>query len=144
MPMRGDDLLAISVQGSQISFLKGESKSRTSLSGSVLCEARRTLDANSERPSPHALAFLSDRLAEEGYEDIADRINDAQYRDGLPASALAHLVFTFSGNNPTTLLRKHLLDYNGQVSQLFVGVQVPAHRSFITHVYQEALQNGHA
>ena len=142
MAMRGDDLLAIGIDDGGIQFLKGESKSRLNLSMTTLSEARKALSGNNERPTPHAVAFLSDRLADEGREDIADQINTAQYRDGISDDRVSHMIFTFSGNNPERLLKVSLVEYDGDMSQFFVGLQVEAHQDFIQEVFDKVIADG--
>ena len=142
MPMRGDDLLAIGFENGRIRFLKGESKSRLSLSKTTLNDARKALSRNNERPTPHALAFLSDRLADEGREDIADQINTAQYRDGISDDHVSHMIFTFSGNNPERLLKASLVEYDGDIFQFSVGLQVEAHQDFIKEVFDKVIADG--
>lgn len=144
MPMRGDDLIAIRFENNQIQFLKGESKSRVKLSKSVLKEARKSLSINNELPTPHALAFFSDRLAEEGQKDIADRITDAQYRDSISINQVSHMIFSFSANNPENLLKADLLRYSGRVRQFYVALQIKTHQDFIKDVYDEVISDGNA
>lgn len=144
MPMRGDDLLAVGFEDDKIQFLKGESKSRKRLSRTSLREARETLNGNNGRPTPHALTFLSDRLAKEGREDIADQIDAAQYRDGIPIDRVSHMVFTFSSNDPERLLKTDLAEYDGEVDQFSVGLQVERHQEFIEKVFERVIANGDA
>ena len=144
MPMRGDDLLAAGFEDDKIQFLKGESKSRRRLSRTSLREARKALNGNDGLPTPHALAFLSDRLAEEGREGIADRITAAQLKDGIPVNSVSHMMFTFSGNNPERLLRTDLTEYDGDFYQFSVGLQVKTHQEFIKGVFEKVIANGNA
>ncbi len=144
MPMRGDDLLAVGFWDNSIQFLKGESKSRKRLSKTLLGETRKALNGSNGRPTPHALTFLSDRLAEEGREDIADQIDAAQYQDGIRIDRVSHMVFTFSGNNPKRLLKTDLAEYDGEVDQFSVGLQVERHQEFIKEVFERVIANGDA
>lgn len=144
MPMRGDDLLAIRVDGQQVSILKGEAKSRKVMSAGVLREARKALKANQGRPSPHALAFYADRLAEDGREDLADAIDRLQCRDGIPRDAVSHMIFSFSGNDPESPLRRRLTKYKGGFEQLYVGVRVKKHRKFVDRVFEKVNEGGDA
>ena len=83
MAMRGDDMIAVGVDSkNRTQILKGESKSRIKLQTSTVTTARKALNSHDGRPSPHALAFVSDRLYEEGRHEIADLINLAQQRTG--------------------------------------------------------------
>ena len=142
MPMRGDDVLAIHVDGSKVSILKGEAKSREVMSASVLREARKALEANQGRPSPHALAFYADRLAEEGREDLADAIDALQYQGGIPRDGVSHMIFSFSGNDPKSLLRRRLTKYKGKFEQLYVGGHVEEHRKFVDRVFEKVNESG--
>ena len=144
MPMRGDDVLAIWIEGDEVSLLKGEAKSREVLSASVLKEARKALKANWGRPSPHALAFYADRLAEDGREDLADVIDQMQYRDGISRNAVSHMTFSFSGNDPQALLRSRLSRYKGNFEQLYVGVRVKGHGKFVERVFEKVGEDGDA
>ena len=144
MPMRGDDFIAIGFKDNKIRFLKGESKSRVKVSKSTLKQARKALSSNDERPTPHTLAFISDRLAEEGHTDIADRIIDAQLRDGIPLSRVSHMIFIFSANNPENLLKTYLLEYDGKVRQFSVVLQIETHQNFIKDVYDAVIADGNA
>ena len=144
MPMRGDDVLAIRIEGDEVSLLKGEAKSRRSLSNNVLKEARKALNANKGRPSPHALTFYAERLADDGQADLADRILRMQYRDGMPRDCVSHMIFSFSGNDPEKLLRGHLDKYKGNFDQIYVGVRVMQHGEFIESVYEKVGKDGDA
>ena len=83
--MRGDDVIAIGLptKTASLRLLKTEVKSRTSLSAKVVEEARLALNSGGGLPSPHALAFVSDRLHELGQDTLADLISLAQLKDGI-------------------------------------------------------------
>ena len=143
MAMRGDDVIAIKLAaGSKPHFLKGEIKSRATLSGPVIMEARKALRKSNSRPSPHALSFIADRLHGEGETALADAIDDAQLKEGIALSQVAHLLFTFSGNDPLQLLEKHLQKYTGKVHQIAVGLHVANHQRFIRDVYDKVIRGG--
>ncbi len=144
MAMRGDDIIAVLVDTSQekIKFLKGEVKSSVSLSTTTVEKARKALLNNQGRPSAHALSFLADRLYEKGQNQIADLIDEAQLIKGIKQSQVSHLMFTFSGNNPASLLRKDLNAYTGKISQFAVGLRVKEHQAFIKAVYEKVIANG--
>ena len=101
------------------------------------------LTANDGRPSPHALAFLSDRLHEEGRFEVADCITLTQYKDGIKLNQVTHMLFTFSGNDPESFLTTDLKGYSGDVDQFSVGLRVEAHQDFIRAVFEKAT-NGDA
>lgn len=145
MSMRGDDLIALKMPEGKapLKFLKGEIKSRMALTTAVVEEARKALRANSARPSPHALTFVADRLREIGKHDIADAIDDAQLKTSIKLNQVAHLLFTFSGNDPKTFLEEDLKNYTGQVQQYGVGLRVKGHKAFVRAVYEKVIANGH-
>ncbi len=138
MPMRGDDVIGVALpeDDAPIRFLKSEVKSRASLSTNVVEDARRALNNGSGLPSPHALAFVSDRLHEIGQDDLADLIALAQLRDGISEGQVQHLLFTFSGNAPDAFLKTDLENYGGPIHQTAVGLRVTKHQQFIAAVYE--------
>lgn len=137
MAMRGEDIIAVRInsKGKSLELLKGETKSRAALTAAVLTEARTALRKNNNRPSPHALSYVADRLFELGKIDVANAIEDAQLKKGIKLSQMAHFLFTFSGNDPVRLLERNLVAYKGQVSQYVVGLWVRSHQAFIKAVY---------
>jgi hypothetical protein len=87
MAMRGEDVIGIEHNAStgRLRFLKTEAKSRVNLEATVVADARDALDKDNGLPSAHALSFLSERLMETGDLDLADAIDDAQFkRASLP------------------------------------------------------------
>ena len=140
MAMRGDDMIAVGIDDqNKTQILKGESKSSVKLQTSIVTTARRALNSHDGRPSPHALAFVSDRLYEEGRYDIADRINLAQQKNGLNINQVSHMLFTFTGNNSENFLTADLNNYTGTIDQFSVGLRVKNHQAFIKTVYEKAL-----
>jgi hypothetical protein len=144
MSMRGDDLIAVRMPstGPPIEFMKGETKSRAVLPAVTLTEARVALDKDGGLPSPHALTFVADRLREIGNTDLADAIDDAQLVDGILPTQVCHLLFIFCGNDPENLMRTNLVAYPGGVTQLYVGLRVRTHQTFIKDVYLKVIENG--
>ncbi len=144
MAMRGDDIIAVDADSStkKIRFLKGEVKSSASLSAATVSKARTALRKDNNRPSPHALSFLADRLYENGQIGISDLIEEAQLGKGIKLSQVSHLMFTFSGNDPAPFLRNDLNAYKGKVPQHSVGLRVHKHQAFIKAVYKKVIANG--
>jgi hypothetical protein len=144
MAMRGDDIIAIKIgkPGSKPEFLKGEVKSRVAISGPVVAEVRKALRKNNSRPSPHALSFIADRLHGEDETELADAIDDAQLKDGIALKQVAHLLFTFSGNDPVKFLTSDLQGYGGKVRQIAVGLHVGTHQKLIHEVYERVIAGG--
>jgi hypothetical protein len=142
MAMRGDDILAFELDPTlEIRFLKGEVKSRASLNKETIESARDALLSNGGRPTPHALAFVSDRLVEVGEYDQADLIDKYSLKLRLKVRQMAHLMFVFSGNNPRNLLSADLRAYRGRIEQRSVGIRVSGHQAFIKAVFDKVVAN---
>jgi hypothetical protein len=143
MAMRGDDVIGFHLDPAtqNLYFLKTEAKSRVKLTAQVLNEARTGLDKCGGLPSPHALSFISARLLEIGNTPLADSIDDALLKHGIPAHNVRHLLFIFSGNVPDTLLSASLQAYNGAFQQLGVGLHVNNHAAFVRAVYDQVIAN---
>lgn len=143
MAMRGDDVIGLlrDPATGRLSFLKGEAKSRALLAAGVVVEARNGLDKDGGLPSAHALEFISSRLMDGGQEELADAIDDALLKHGIAPQSVQHLLFTFSGNDPTGYLRPSVRVYAGGYSQRYVGVQVATHGAFIADVYDRVIAN---
>ena len=138
MSMRGEDVLAFDLdpKGAGLKILKAEVKSRAGMRTAVIDEARTALSANDGLPSPHAIAFVADRANEVGDTVLGDALDKAQLKDGIRASQVSHMLFTFSGNDPLTLLKTNLQSYSGTVPQHYVGVRVDKHQEFIKAVFE--------
>lgn len=137
MSMRGEDVLAFNLdtKTGSLKVLKVEVKSRAGMRTAVIDEAREALCANRGLPSPHALAFVADRLNESGDAVLGDALDKALLKDGIRATQVSHMLFTFSGNDATKLLRTSLQSYAGPVSQHYVGLRVEGHQDFINAVF---------
>ena len=143
MAMRGDDVIAINVDpvSRRLRFLKTEAKSRIRLTGQVLADARTGLDKDGGCPSAHALAFISARLFELGELPLADAIDEELLKQGIPIQNVRHLLFTFSGNDPSALLTATLEAYQGGIPQLGVGLRIDGHAEFIGAIYERVIEN---
>lgn len=141
MAMRGDDVIGIlqDPQSKRLSFLKTEAKSRATLAAQVLTDARAGLDKDGGLPSAHALSFISARLLEMGNPPLADAIDDALLKHGIPAQSVRHLLFTFSGNAPEALLTASLQAYPGPINQWGIGLRVEGHAAFIGAIYDRVI-----
>lgn len=144
MAMRGDDVIGIlqDPQSQRLQFLKTEAKSRAALTAQVLTEARAGLDKDGGLPSAHALHFISARLLELDNLPLADAIDDALLKHGIPPQSVRHLLFTFSGNAPDALLAASLQAYPGPINQWGIGLRVEGHGAFIGAVYDRVIANG--
>ncbi|WP_421611987.1 Hachiman antiphage defense system protein HamA [Agrobacterium tumefaciens] len=141
MAMRGDDVIGIlqDAANQRLLFLKTEAKSRVALTGQVLTDARAGLDKDGGLPSAHALSFISARLLELNNLPLADAIDDALLKHGIPVQNVKHLLFTFSGNAPDALLTASLQAYPGPINQWGVGLRVEGHAAFIGAVYDRVI-----
>jgi len=137
MSMRGEDVLAFDLGSNRsgLKILKAEVKSRARMDTAVINEARASLSANNELPSPHALAFVADRSHEIGNNILGDALDKAQLKDGIRVSQVSHMLFAFSGNNPVELLKNNLQAYAGSVQQYYVVFYVKDHQNFIKAVF---------
>lgn len=143
MAMRGDDVIGIMIpnNGHRPHFLKTEAKSRIALGRQVLDEAREALDDDEGRPAPHALAFVADRLREDGNTELADIIDDAQWKQGITIQQMKHMLFTFTRGSPDNLQKEILEAYDGDIEQHAIGLRVATHQKFIADVFEE-VENG--
>lgn len=143
MAMRGDDVIGIlqDPQSQRLQFLKTEAKSRAALTTQVLTEARAGLDKDGGLPSAHALHFISARLLELDSLPLADAIDDALLKHGIPPQSVRHLLFTFSGNAPDAMLAASLQAYPGPINQWGIGLRVEGHGAFIGAVYDRVISN---
>jgi hypothetical protein len=139
MSMRGEDVLAFSLgaKSSSLRVLKAEVKSGGTMRTSVIKKARLALDKDSSLPSPHALSFVADRLNQGGEEELCEAIDSVMLKGRLKASQVTHMLFTFSGNDPSKEILKSLEGYSGAVSQHYVALQVSTHDDFIKSVFDE-------
>lgn len=143
MALRGDDVIAMRLDDhNALHFLKAEAKSRVTLPDAVLTEARTALEKHNGLPSPHALTFISARLLEAGETDLADAVDEAMLKSGITPDKVCHMLFTLSGNDPTTQLQTALNGYAGTILQKGVGMRVAAHAAFVNDVYQKVIDDG--
>jgi hypothetical protein len=143
MAMRGDDVIGIARDPAtqQLRFLKAEAKSRITLPAAVVADARAGLEKDGGLPSAHALSFISARLLEMGNTELADAIDDAQLSIGIPPQTVNHLLFVFSGNDPTAHLKASLQAYAGPMAQQYVGIRVDTHAAFVEAVFDLVIAN---
>ena len=138
MAMRGDDVIGIFLnqEKNTISFLKTEAKANKSLSRKVLRDARGELDLDGGLPSPHALAFITQRLLETGQIELANLIEKAQLADGIKTNQVEHLLFTFTASDPGSLQKEAFEEYEGDIVQNSIGLKIKEHQELISSVFQ--------
>jgi hypothetical protein len=143
MAMRGDDILAVRADPlRQVKFLKGEVKSRAKLAKNTVQDARKALDSSNGRPTPHALAFIADRFYETGQTDLSDLIDEYQLKLRISQNQLSHMMFMFTGNDPSDLLTADLTAYAGRIPQHAIGLRVTTHQKFIKDIFEKVIANG--
>jgi hypothetical protein len=135
--MRGEDVIGISREKKRVRFLKGESKSRETLTPAVVEEARVALKANRGRLSQHAMGFMADRLREMGEEDLALVFEEYLVEKTVAAEDLVHLIFGLSGNDASGALEADLKAYTGKIEQHAVNLRIDDHQKFIGSIYKK-------
>lgn len=142
MALRGDDFLGIWKDNlTQLNFLKGESKSRISITKSTIADARKRLSDDDGRPTPISLLFVADRLLE--LDDGADKELGRQIRDEIGLKAVSsrrttHGLFTLSGNAPVDALSEDLKGADSEHVHLSTTLCIEDHQEFIAKIYKEA------
>jgi hypothetical protein len=134
--MRGDDVIALRKAKTRWHILKAESKSRESLSASVVQEAVDGLGKHAGRPNPSSLAFISSRLRELGRDPEADVFDELQSKTPK-LGEIEHLVFTLSGNNPTSHLKGHVAGASSACRRHLIGCVIQDHQDFINEVFDQ-------
>ncbi len=137
MSMRGDDVLAfdLGAGAAGLKVLKAEAKSGVKMQAGTVGKAREALSAFGELPSPHAMSFVADRLEAAVDKPLRDALDDAQMKRSLKPAHVTHMLFTFSGNDATTMLTTNLASYAGGSAQHYVGIRVEDHQAFINSVF---------
>jgi hypothetical protein len=142
MAMHGDDLIGIAVDDhGRPLFLKGEAKSGAAMGTAVIESAREALASADERPTPHALLFMSEKYLAAGDEHTCDLIDDATLEGGIALNQVQHLIFTFTGNAAADLLTTDLQNYAGSVRQIAVNFRIQNHQEFIRIVFDTVIAN---
>lgn len=135
MPMHGNDVLGIAVEGRSIRVLKGESKSRARFSRSVVEEAAEGLDGHDGRPNPSTLAFIAKRLYEQNLDGEAKVFEELLVEGALRASDVVHFVFALAGSDPSKHLGAIPRPKNSAVKRSVAAVVIPDYANFIDAVY---------
>ena len=136
LALRGDDLFAVRLddQG-RVHFLKGEAKSRQSLSLGVLNEAKDALQTHDGRPGPHTINYVVKRLSELGRDDLYEALEDYLTRRTIPRQRVTHLLFALCGNDPKPHLASYFSSYAGTIQHILVGFRVKNHGAFVKTVF---------
>jgi hypothetical protein len=86
------------------------------------------------RPKPTTLSFMAVRLRQEGRDDegaIVEGLQTADIADG----DIEHLIFTLSGNNPSTHLKAHEGSPRRTIVRHLVGAVIGDHADFIAQAF---------
>ena len=141
--MRGDDVLGARLEsGGQLLLAKAEAKSRKTLGESTVKDARLGLARNSELPSPHSLTQFAERLLPTTDSQIGEAVLAVQLGDGVRHERVEHMMFLFTGGDPSAHVAADLIEYSGSVSQLTVTLRVDDHQKFINDAYDVVATDG--
>jgi hypothetical protein len=139
--LRGDDFIGIALdKRGGLLLLKGEAKSRVSLSKATITEARRVLNRDDGRCTPSSLLFVADRLLEREGDDatLGRAIRDEVGLKTLRPARIDHVLFTFSGNAPPAALEEDLNAADESRNHTVVNLRVEDHQDFIAEAYERA------
>lgn len=134
MAMRGDDVLGFDFDSKPLRVLKAESKSRKQLTPAVVVAACDGLCRHRGRPNPSTLSFISRRLRESDSHDLAQQIEQLQRTD-IKLSAIEHLLFTLSGNDPAQLLADRSGSPIKGIKRSLAGCHITDHAEFIRSIF---------
>ena len=141
--MRGDDVLGARLDANgNLRITKAEAKSRVTLGDGAVKAAREGLARNDELPSPHSLTQFAERLLPTADSHIGEAVLAMQLSDGVRPDCVGHLMFLFTGSDPSRHVAADLNAYSGSVPQLTVTLRVKGHQKFIKDAYEEVTTGG--
>ena len=141
--MRGDDSLGAKLDSKgRLRIIKAEAKSRATLRSRTIEEARQGLARNDELPSPHSLTQFAERLLPTADSQIGEAVLTMQLSDGVRPDRVGHLMFLFTGSDPSAHVTADLEAYSGPVPQLTVTLRVKGHKKFIKDAYDGVTTSG--
>jgi hypothetical protein len=141
--MRGDDVLGASLDpDGKPRITKAEAKSRVTVGEGTVKAAREGLARNGELPSPHSLTQFAERLLPTADSHIGEAVLAMQLSDGVRPDRVGHLMFLFTGSDPSTHVAADLKAYSGSVQQLTITLRVRGHQKFIKDAYEEVITGG--
>ena len=142
MALRGDDFLGVDEdERERLVLLKGESKSRRSMSNAVVRDARERLSADDGRPTPISLLFVADRLlesADEGERSLGRRIRDEVAQKTVRPRRITHGLFALSGNAADAIVGADLVAADEVHSHISISFRVKDHGAFVREIFEEA------
>ena len=143
MAMRGDDVIGAGYdsKGESLRLLKGEAKSNKVLGRATVTSARKVLNRDSGRCTPHTLLFIANRLLESNDpndNELGRVLRDEVGLKSLRADQIDHMLFTMSGNGPHASLKQDLDATGANRDHYVVNIHVEDHQDFIAAMYEEA------
>lgn len=141
MALRGDDFIGVKYdKGDGLRLLKGESKSRSTLTETTINQARKSLNRDNGRCTPSSLLFVADRLLErDGNEaELGRALRKEVGMKTLRPSRIDHVLFTISGNSPPSALETDLDQADEGRNHTVINVRVEDHQEFIADIYEGA------
>jgi len=136
MALRGDDIIGVARgENDELLLLKGEAKSRATLSTAVLDEAGVALDSARGRPTRHSVLYVAGRLRDFGRDDLAEELEEAALAS-FRGTPVAHMLFVLTGGPPKDLLKTHLVrSARKKRVRHAVGVRIMDHADFISLLF---------
>jgi hypothetical protein len=147
MALRGDDFIGVSKDPKKdFRLIKGESKSRASLTATTLEEAREALNKNHGRCTPTSLYFVADRLMDRSGRDveIGRILRNEIGANSLTIDRIAHVLFTLSGNQPVKSLEADLKSAGTKRPQYLINLHIPDHQQFIQQIFNKIADLGNS
>jgi hypothetical protein len=141
--LRGEDVIGVRLtEENQLSILKGEAKSAQALSTDTVTSAREGLEANSGRPTAHAMIYLARKLLNSGSLDdqsLGELILKESKRAEVPKDRIAHCLFVLSGNPANDMLDDDFEAADGGRDQFIIQIQIPDHAALVEAVYEKVI-----
>ena len=138
--MRGEDVIGVRQDDAgNLSLLKAEAKSAQSLATQTVVEARLGLDANSGRPTSHAMAYVARRLLDQGgdVEELGKTILRESVRNAVPKTRITHLFFAMTGSAALAMIDDDFEQAEPDRDQFVFHLRIPAHAKFVEDVYNK-------
>lgn len=142
-PRRGEDIIAIRWGVRPVGLLKGEAKAAESIPGATVAGARSRLDQDGGWPAPFTIDFLADKLAKDGREEEATRLFDERFKVTplVTDPGCAHLLFLFSGADPSANLATHGAPAAGCVHEQYAAILVcPQYTAIRDGIHNRAIE----
>ena len=138
MALRGDDFLGVDEdEKDRLVLLKGESKSRRSMSKAVVKDARERLAADDGRPTPISLLFVADRLLESADEyerSLGRRVRDEVANKTVRPRRITHGLFALSGNSADVIVDADLVAADEDHGHISISFRVTDHKAFVKEI----------